>query len=170
VTNINEADKSAPGHIETRYVSANGNWHTVKALPEGSTLESFAEAGRGVFNYAPGRQKIVFMSDYILPKYMSHDEWREGLLKSSQFDRVETVAGQEVCVMKVSDTFEVYRALALNGGAIKWVVKSGGANRMVDPISITPGEPDAANLQTPQLPVDYEPYRNKQEAIKNRSR
>lgn len=139
-------------YTETRYVSSNGNWHTIKQFPDGQTQEGFAEVGRGVFAINPQQQKMFFLSGHDVSKLDV-----ETLRQSPKFTRVETILGYSAYVSRQAQentSLEVYRAPALNGDQIKHVFNNGSATVVFEPISITPGEPPADKLRHQEYPMD----------------
>jgi len=157
-TRYDETGRATPRYTETRHVSSNGNWRSVRSFPDREPEESFAEVGRGVFLHKSGSPKVDFVSNYSKASRVR----AEDLGKSKQFDRKETVLGQETYVLKLvngdDSSIEVYRAPAFNGDGVKMVFREGQAMTVVEPISIIPGEPVAASLKHSDLPISYENF------------
>lgn len=157
-TDYDEAGRGTPAYEETRYVSSNGNWRSVRSLPDGSSEEVFAEVGRGVFRRRSGKGELDFLSAYPQAARVG----AEALSASPQFDRRETIFGQETHVLKLAtgkdESIEFYRAPALNGDEVKIVHRSGGKTTVVEPVSLLFGEPSADLLDDGRLPVSYEHY------------
>lgn len=144
-------------YTETRYVSSNGNWHTIKQFPDGHTEEGFAEVGRGVFALSPGRQKMDFLSEHDVSKV---DE--EMLRQSPHFVQTQTILGYTAYVSKQAQegtALESYRVPALNGAQVKHVFNNGSATVVFEPISIALGEPPADKMKHREYPVDNGFYR-----------
>ena len=148
--------QATPMYTETRYVSSNGNWHSVRQYADGRTEESFAEVGRGVF--VKQGDKLHFLSNHMLPP----KRVLEGYLKSPDYLRTETVMGQVAAVIKTNNDpdgrFEIFMAPSLNG-EIKHI-DHGDITIVKEPVSLIFGEPDASLLKmpAPNAPVDYKNY------------
>jgi hypothetical protein len=157
-----DADGTAtPLYSVTKYVSSSGNWRSVRHYPDGTVEETFAEVGRGTF--AKRGQKLHYLSGASGGRAVT----AEGLLKSPDFLRTETVLGQQAIVVKAagekSDSpvrAEFYCAPALGGDDIKVVLRRGEKTLMEEPVSLVFGEPDPSLLKASEnLPVDYEHFR-----------
>jgi hypothetical protein len=152
-TEYDASGKGTPVYTETRYASANGNWYSIRLYADGRNDETFALIGRGV--YAKVGSKLNFLSDYDAPTPMMS---LEKLQKSPNYVRTETVLGQEAAVLKTGDpnnVIELYRAPSLGGDIIKMVRHAGSETvTVLEPLSLTFGEPDASLLKMPNLPVD----------------
>lgn len=156
VTTTDANGNGEQNFTETRYVSANGNWHTIKQYPDGHTEEGFAEVGRGVFAIKPQQQRMYFLSTHDISQSNA-----EGLRHSPQFARTETILGYTAYVMRQAQegtSFEFYRAPALNGNLIKQVFHNGSSTMTFEPVSITPGEPSADKLRHAEYPTDNSVY------------
>ncbi|MGI9105828.1 MAG: hypothetical protein ACR2G4_06230 [Pyrinomonadaceae bacterium] len=154
-TDYNTSGESVPVYTETRYVSSNGNWRNVKQYTDGQTIETFGEVGRGVFS-KKGR-KLDFLSGYAKAKPILK---AEGFLNSPNYLRTETVMGQTAIVVKTKNDpdgrVEIFVSPILNGDTIKMIFH-GEITTVVEPISLTFGEPDPAFLHfSKDFPVDYE--------------
>lgn len=156
VTTTDANGNAEEEYTETRYVSSNGNWHTIKQFPDGQTQEGFAEVGRGVFAISPKHQKMFFLSGHDLSKVDA-----ESLRRSSNFVRTETILGYTAYVSKQvreGTTLEVYRVLELNGAQVKHIFTNGSSTLVFEPVSITPGEPAADKLKHKEYPMDSGVY------------
>jgi hypothetical protein len=156
VTTTDANGNVAQDYMETRYVSANGNWHTIKQYTDGHTEEGFAEVGRGVFAIKPDRQKMYFLSEHDISQLNA-----EGLQQSRQFARTETILGYTAYVMRQAQdgtALEIYRAPALNGNMIKQVFHNQASTMTFEPISITPGEPPSDKLSHAEYSLDNSVY------------
>jgi hypothetical protein len=157
VTTIDGAGKLLDEYTETRYVSASGNWHTVKQFADGSVEEGFAEVGRGVFALQPKQQKMYFLSEYEVASVSP-----TGLQQSAQYQHTEKLLGYKVYVSamtKAADSsMEIYRAPDLNGDMLKYVMHDGASVRTLEPVKITLSEPTAAELKHEEFPVDNHVY------------
>jgi hypothetical protein len=154
-TSYDGSGTAFPESTETRYVSANGNWFSVKNYADGKTEEMFAIVGKGV--YLKRGQTLYFMSDFNLIPQRTAD----GMKSKNHYQRTENVLGLPVVVINPDgDTqqhLEMYFAPALNA-EIKTVIH--GARTLVkEPISLTFGEPDPKLFNFPdELKVDYSNY------------
>lgn len=155
--------KFRPIELETRYVSAQGNFRSVKhSLVNGMEKVWFGEVGRGEFFVKPKEKQL----DYVSP--LGRPIWRtmETLKASSKFNRIEQVAGYEAAVMRLhvdgepEDTYsDVYYAPGLNGELIEIVgMDEGKPASITEPIAIVKGEPDPNNLKHDEYPVDTTHY------------
>lgn len=138
-------------YTESRYVSSRGNFRSVKLYPDGRRWETIAEVGRGVFSIRDGSPTMQYRSPYV-----------GSVVTPKNCARIELVLGYTACV-QVSRTgtvmIERYLAFALNGDIIKHVYRDSSLTRILEPISITLGEPPPALLQGKNLPVEYTQYR-----------
>lgn len=143
-------------YTETRYVSSNGNWRTIKQYPDGQTQEGFAEVGRGVFAISPKHQKMFFLSGHDVSKADA-----ESLRRSPNFVRTETILGYTAYVSKqvrTGTTLEVYRVPELDGAQVKHLFNNGSSTVVFEPVSLTPGEPPADKLRHKEYPMDNGVY------------
>jgi|GEM_PF-1338268 len=152
-TEYDASGKGTAVYTETRYASANGNWYSLRLYANGRSDETFALIGRGV--YAKVGSKLNFLSDYDASNPMMS---LEKLQKSPNFVRTETVLGQAAVVLKTGspdNVVELYRAPSLGGDIIKMVRRAGSETiTVLEPLSLTFGEPDASLFKMPNLPVD----------------
>ncbi|MEK6283050.1 MAG: hypothetical protein AABN95_22045 [Acidobacteriota bacterium] len=147
---------SIPRYIETRYVSGNGKWHSVKNGADVNE-ESFGEPNKGVFRKQ--KDKLYFVSELpVLPPLTEED-----LVNSRNYLRTETLLGYKAIVVSSGNRprtgSEFYVVPALGGEIIKEVIADNktGLKTVHDPISLTLGEPDASVVALPNgLPIDYE--------------
>jgi len=129
---------------QTKYVSADDAWRNLKTFPNGSTQESFASKGQGVFLVDDDEQALILLGPYHRspnPQSIRH---------SPKYLRTEHVQGYEAYVLREEGpgiTAEVYYAPALNGDVIKQVLAKPGSTMTLEPESITLGEPASENLQ-----------------------
>lgn len=51
-------------YTETRYIASSGEWHSLRQMTNGVTLETFAEPGRGIFvvDHAAKKTRIQLVS------------------------------------------------------------------------------------------------------------
>lgn len=135
---------------QTRYVSADDAWRSVKTYPNRSTQESFGTKRQGVFLVDDDEKALVRIGPY------HHSPNAQSLRHSPKYLRTEHVLGYEAYVLRQEDpgiTAEVYYAPALNGDVIKQVVTKPGSTMTLEPVSISLGEPAAENLQHRSYPV-----------------
>ncbi|HEX8137342.1 MAG TPA: hypothetical protein VF544_07105 [Pyrinomonadaceae bacterium] len=156
VTTTDANGNAEEDYTETRYVSSNGNWHTIKQYPDGQTQEGFAEVGRGVFALSPKHQKMFFLSGHDVSKADA-----ESLRQSPNFVRTETILGYTAYVSKQvreGTTLEVYRVPELDGAQVKHVFNNGSATVVFEPVSILAGELAADKLRHKEYPMDNGVY------------
>lgn len=135
---------------QTRYVSADDAWRSVKTFPNGSTQESFGAQGRGVFLVDDDEKALVRIGPY------HRSSNAESLRHSPKYLRTEQVLSYEAYVLREDGpgiSAEVYYAPDLNGDMIKQVVTKPGSTMTLEPVSIALGEPSAENLQHRSYPV-----------------
>jgi hypothetical protein len=147
-----------PVEMETRYVSAQGNFRGVKhEFIHGREKVWFGETGRGQFLVKPNEKQLDYVSQFE-PTVRT----MEILRTSKDFNRIEKVAGYDAAVMRMyhpglpeNSYDDIYYAPALNGDLIKLVsMREGQLHLLVEPIAIVKGEPDPANLAHEEYPVD----------------
>ena len=157
-----------------RYQKADGAWvlkHTYYR-PDGSFAKAdkgFGQLGRGVFRVDENSQALSFLSPMAasMPAF-SADVFEENMRKNPRFSRDETVHGFKALVLSSSSEDgaydEDYYAPALQGMAIKhvWVTRVGV--EVIEPVSITLGEPTQTAFETPHYPVEYRHFEKKIEA------
>lgn len=142
--------KTIEAFTQTRHVSADDAWRNVKTFPNGSTQESFASQGRGIFTVDDDEKALTRIGSYHRspnPQSIRH---------SKKYLRTEQVLGYDAYVLREEGpgvTAEVYYAPALNGDVIKQVVTKPGSTMTLEPGSITLGEPAAETLQPKSYPV-----------------
>jgi hypothetical protein len=156
---------SIPVNTETRYVSANGNWHAFKTTGN-KTEESYGAVGKGTFVKHAG--KLFFVSDYSNP---SPAVTEDDLMNNPDFLRVDSVLGYKAIVVSSGNRprtgSEFYKVPALGGEIIKTVIaQSGTGPRIVyEPVSLILGEPHAEAVTLPtDLTVDYDTVKAKRMA------
>jgi hypothetical protein len=145
-------------YVETLYVSASGNWHSVKQYA-GGVKEAFGEVGQGVFSRRDGDNELGFVSKYdSLRPILTAD----GFLKSSDFLRTETILGYPAFVTKAQNNSQVefYCAPIIGGANIKIVNKSDETKTVVtEPLGLVFGEPEPSLVKRPaDLPVNYDNF------------
>jgi hypothetical protein len=156
VTTTDASGNTEYNYTETRYVSSNGNWHTIKQFPNNRVEEGFAEIGRGVFAIRPDQRKMFFLSGHDISVADA-----ETLRQSQGFARTETILGYTAYVSRQAQensSLEVYRAPALGSNMIKQVFHNGSSTLVFEPISIDVGEPPADKLRHQEYPVDNGVY------------
>jgi len=142
--------KTIEAFTQTRYVSTEDAWRNVKTFPNGSTQESFASQGQGVFLVDDDEKALVRLGPY----HRSPNP--QSIRNSKKYLRTEQVLGYDAYVLREEGpgiTAEVYYAPALNGDVIKQVVSKPGSAMTSEPVSISLGEPAAETLQHKSYPV-----------------
>jgi hypothetical protein len=141
---------------ETRYISSTGDWRSIRQLPSGAVIERVGLAGRGIYTVDAQAQKMWFNSPYsgTFPKLGERQ-------RSANYLRTETVLGYVADVVKLEvagKSFELYQAPDLSGFVIKQIEHQPGLTRVIEPTSITAGEPDAQSLTFNEYPEDRSAY------------
>ena len=151
-------------YSETRFVSSSSDWHSIKLYTDGRTLESFAEVGRGVFLIKPEEMNMQFLSHHSSKKPVDPEIYRH----SANYVRTEEVLGYTAYVLsetKGNVSIERWIAPDLSGDMIKHVyrnkTKEGTFMRVLEPISITLGEPAPELMTHQELPIDFTIYNQK---------
>lgn len=142
--------KTIEAFTQAKYVSADDAWRNVKTFPNGSTQESFANQGQGVFMVDDDEKALIRLGPY----HRSPNP--QSIRASKKYLRTEQVLGYEAYVLREEGpgiTAEVYFAPDLNGDMIKQVVTKPGSTMTLEPESITLGEPAAESLQHKSYPV-----------------
>ncbi|HKO99565.1 MAG TPA: hypothetical protein VJU86_21480 [Pyrinomonadaceae bacterium] len=167
VTDYSSDGTSRPRYFETRYVSGNGRWHSLKS---GDTKEEgFGEPGKGVF--ARHGHKLYFVSEYSARPVVTEEE----LMNSPDFLRVDNVLSYKAIVVSSGNRprtgSEFYKVPALGGHILKIVIadSASGPKTVYEPISFTLGEPEASAVTMPNnLPVDFESIKERRHAANPR--
>ena len=143
--------------VETRYVSSDGNWHDTKQYDSGMVVDTFGIVGKGVFARRNNDAKISFLSSYDAPSAILTAEG----FRQHGFVRTESILGHQVFVTNPVNTQEVefYNDPMLGGATIKMVNKKETSTVVIEPLSITMGEPPASNLpMPPDLEISYDTF------------
>jgi hypothetical protein len=124
-------------YTETRSTSADGTWHSVILFPDGQSIERVAEAG-GIFGVdrRTGERRL---------QGQSSERLRGDARGHKNRVRSERVLDQEVEVLRFEQdgkSHELYHARRLNNDIIKTVYRDKDVTRVLEPISIIPGEPE----------------------------
>ncbi|MCA1629464.1 MAG: hypothetical protein LC785_05405 [Acidobacteria bacterium] len=153
VTDYDDRGNATPVGTETRVRSASGAWHETKEMADGTRREIFSEPGRGVFGVQDGR--MIRLSDAATaPDERTHEQRRA----EHDYTRDDNIAGYPVAVFKTTSpdgkaSSEFYSAPSLGGMVLKMVIREPGLTRVREAISVERGEPAAALLAHPELPV-----------------
>lgn len=149
-------------YTETRYVSSNGNWHSIKKYSEKNgdrVEEAFAEVGRGVFSIRSwDGNKMQFLSEHQASQPADPENYR----RSPQYVRTAEILGYKAYVLRERNgdvIVDRWFAPSLGGDVIKHIYRSKSEDgifvRVLQPVSIVMGEPDAEKMKHPEYPVDY---------------
>jgi hypothetical protein len=136
---------------ETRYVSANGDWKSVKQYHGGFVQESVGMVGRGVFLVDSKAKKLRFRAPY--PSNSIPDAETR-----SRSNKVVKRLGYEAYVIRIprgGNTMFITRAPALNGDVIEIMTRQAGFTRVVEPVSITIGQPPGMMLSYDNFAVEH---------------
>jgi hypothetical protein len=143
-----------------RYVASNGNYRMLH-IRDGRKREDFFERGRGFFsvNFKDKKNVRHTNASTELPPVNT----KEGLLNSPQFNRTETLMGLTVYVRRIVDApsgqmVEDYDAPELGIFPLKTVNydPQGRSFLIIEPISLTFGEPDPSLVKGPDYPAEDE--------------
>ncbi len=141
----------------TRYESADGSWREVRSSGE-HLSEQFFQQGRGYFNVNHARRLLVRGTHGSKTRDNTARASAAELLKSPQFNRTEILLGYTAYVMQIRDgetlMSEVYVVPELGVTPVKSVSfdTEGQIISVLEPVSVTPGEPAAADLKGPDYP------------------
>jgi hypothetical protein len=153
-TDYDASGNGTPAWNHVRHVSADGRIHELRTWTNGYRLEVFGEPGKGLF--AVKSDHLQFMSSLASEPETVTDEQYQA---SPQFAGFETVGGVHAVKQRLDDRIVIYRAPSLNKDLIKWVEPFGnGVTRVIEPVSIVHGEPEAAAFNHPELPVRYDVF------------
>ena len=136
---------------ETRYVYSNGNWRSIRRFQNGFVEERIGVVGRGVFSVDKMAKKLWLRTPY--PTNAVAPDLSERASRSR--GRKIKVLGYSAIVMRIRQgdrTTLMARAPTLNGEIIGSVERGSGFSRVVEALSITPGQPR-------EQPSFYEDYR-----------
>jgi hypothetical protein len=128
---------------ETRYVSSRDSWRSVKVFSDGTEEESFAEKGRGMFVLDHSERMMYRVRPY------RRSENPQRLLRSDRYVATHNLLGHTVYQLRhrEGDTeVEAFYSPDLNGDLIKQVVRRAGSTMMLEPKSISLGEPTSEQL------------------------
>ena len=141
----------------TRYESADGSWREVRRSGE-HVSEQFFKQGRGYFNVNHAKRLLLRSEHGSKARDNAARASAAELLKSPQFNRTEVLLGYTAYVMQIRDgetlMSEVYVVPELGITPVKSVNFDTGGRvvSVLEPESITPGEPAAADLKGPDYP------------------
>ena len=136
-------------YTEKRFVSANGDWRSVRQYEDGHVRELLADA-RGVFSIHPEEEKMYFVSGRL------RNPLEPEAYQLSSDIREETVLGYLTYVTTQSQgnvVVERYHAPALNGDVIKHIYREGEFIRTLEPIEILRGEPAPESFAHEEYPI-----------------
>ncbi len=143
------------------YESASGSWRKVETRPDGYVWEQLFVQGRGYFRADHIKRRLLTRSgDARLAKIRDNvvRSVADEILASPQFTRTEILLGYTAYVSQVRDgdilMGEVYVVPELGRSGVKHVSydAEGKVILVLEPESITLGEPDAADLKWPAYP------------------
>lgn len=147
---------------EVRYVSAGGGFRIVRTEEGGKVYEEKVfEPGRGLLSVRHDYE-LLWKSKQVLPEMSDGPApTAEQLRASPSFLRTEEVLGLTAYVHRVPDektgepTADYYYAPELGRVPLKAVLYRGGrAVSVSEPLQLSFGEPDAAQLKAPDYEVD----------------
>ena len=136
---------------ETRYVSANGDWRSVKQFYRGFVQETVGIVGRGVFSVDKKAKKLRFHVPY------STNYVGEAVSRSRSAREVKLL-GYDAYVKRIprgGNTMFVTRAPGLNGDVIQIMTREAGFTRIVEPVSIEIGQPSGMTRYYDNFAVEY---------------
>lgn len=145
-------------YTETRYVASSGEWHSFRQMANGVSLETFAEPGRGVFVVDHKAKKNWHEAPYTVKTQEAGKRYR-----GTDYVRSELVLGYDTDVVKAERAgkrFEFYQAPGLNTDTIKQTERAATYTRIIEPVSITVGEPSSAQMAHADYPRLASAYRN----------
>lgn len=146
----------------TRYESADGSWREVRRSGE-HLSDQFFKQGRGYFNVNHAKRLLIRGRGSKTRDNVARASASE-LIKSPQFNRTEILLGYTAYVMQIRDgetlMSEVYVVPELGATPVKSVSFDTGGQviSVLEPVSITPGEPAAADLKGPAYPEAAGPH------------
>ncbi|HEX3145179.1 MAG TPA: hypothetical protein VHQ64_14500 [Pyrinomonadaceae bacterium] len=153
VLKATDYDQRGIGHeafSEVKYVSAHGNWRSVKSFRSGLALEQYARVGHGIFTVDNKQKKMYFESPY-------NPASTPQSLTNRNYVRSEIVGGIRTNVLRsgTGDNYaETFLAPELNDDVIKTVLKSPAGTRVIEPVTITRGEPVRGAFQHNEYEID----------------
>lgn len=146
---------------ETRYVASNGARHIIDRSSVGLLGETFVDPQRGRFTLDQGHTLTHYPAEAGGP---CPEHTAEYLRSQPDFVRTETVLGIKAYVRRSKDPStgallgEVYYAPELGCWPLmETQYRDGKPVRVSEPTSISFGEPEAAMLKLPDLPVKEHP-------------
>jgi hypothetical protein len=145
-------------YTETRYVASSGEWRGLRQMANGVSLETFAEPEKGVFVVDHAVKKIWHASPYTVKTPEAGKRYR-----GKDYVRSELILGYDTDVIKAERAgkkFEFYQAPGLNGDTIKQTERAANFTRIIEPVSITVGEPSSAQMAHADYPRFASAYRN----------
>lgn len=138
-------------YTETRYVSANGDWKSVKQYYGGFVQESVGMVGKGVFSIDSKAKKLQFRVPYPSNDVPATET-------RSRAKKVVKRLGYDAYVIRIQqggNAMFVTRAPALNGEVIEIMTRQAGFTRIVEPVSIAIGQPSGMMGSYDNFAVEY---------------
>lgn len=138
-------------YTETRYVSGNGDWRSVKQFYGGPVEEAVGIVGRGVFSVDKKAKKLRFRVPYST-SYVAE------MASGPRAARVVKLLGYDAYVVRIprgANTMFVARAPALNGDVIQIMTRETGFTRIIEPVHIGIGQPSGMTLSYDDFAVEY---------------
>jgi hypothetical protein len=139
---------------EQRDISADGRWLDRKTFNDGTHQAQYAEPSSGVFALA--RNARVRVGDAEPAQVMTEARLRD----SPQFNRDDVVLGIPCIVLRFEKhlpegtmTDDTWYAPTLGGAFVKKVITEPGMVFVLEPVSITLGEPNPRVFDVPETPV-----------------
>ena len=131
------------GVNELKFVDSKGNWRTKSFYARGTLSDTIHEDGKGIEKLERNGKKTELDS-----RQTGHSADVERLKKSDQYLRTVLVLGHPSYLLKVKDRsgnpMYLYHAPDLNGDVIMSSYRVGKCWKVVEPIAIWLGEPNAA--------------------------
>ena len=149
VTDYDPQGNATAVATETRYFSSSGDWRWMGTHVKGRVRETVFIQRRGVFFADHRNKQLVKLNDCMIANCWPHHITAQTLRSDPEFLRTEQLLGIVAYIHKNASGDLTYFAPQLGDIPFKRITFLRGYKRVEEPVSLTFGEPDAAQVRDP---------------------